>query len=440
MNIQTKIKHTPFRILLSSIILLLLFSCSKNSDKNTKTENVPVDTTGVSDFKETNEDLLTVDYNYFYNELSGSGEWIEVSAKDMGIDIKPGTSLNQGDGSIFSDLLGVKTAYAQTDAELFNLFVWRPSVELASKMMNENEKETPAYVPYNNGQWIYTDAGWYFKANTPQEDLTSHYGRWTLDPNLGWVWLPGKVWSPAWVEMRENDDYVAWAPVPPGIYIEKDVITQTIINENRYTIVEKKQFIEPSVYKYRYQYVENKNKIMIKEMIKTDGVMIKNKTVINKGPDVGSIEKSTGKKIEQVKIKRVGKKNEIVSTTDAISVYTPEFKQVKEVKKEPVTKPEKLVSYKDAKKITKEEQDELKQQDKEQKKEDKNLKKEDKEVKKEQKNDEKEVKKEQKNDEKEMKKEEKKDKDNKKEKDNGHEKKNNDDNGTKKEKQDKGKK
>jgi hypothetical protein len=398
MKTSNIINYTPFRILLSSIILLLFFSCSKNTDKNIKNETSAVDTTGAIEFKEANEDLLTVDFNYFYNELSGSGEWIEVSAKDMGIDIKPGTTLNQYERSLLSDLLGVKTAYAQTDAEIFNIFVWRPAVELATVAMNDQAPKE--YVPYNNGQWVYTDAGWYFKANTPQEDLTSHYGRWTQDPNLGWVWLPGKVWSPAWVEMRENDDYVAWAPVPPGTYIEKDVIIQQNINENRYTIVEKKQFIEPSVYKYRYQYVENKNKIMIKEMKKTDGIMVKNKTVINKGPEVGSIEKSTGKKIEQVKIKKVGKKEEVNSTTDAISIYTPEFKQVKEVKKEPVTKPEKIVSYKDAKKITKEEQNELKDEDKQQKQEDK-------EIKKQQKNEEKELKKEEKKEQKEQKKEDK---------------------------------
>jgi hypothetical protein len=379
--------------ILLPIILILLFtfsSCTKDSDKS-KTEKTGEDVLTASEFTETNEDLLAVDYSYFYNELSGKGEWIEVSAKDLGLDIKPGSSLNNYSNHKFiSELLGVKTSYAQTGEDLVNLFVWRPAIELAASMINENENKE--YVPYNDGQWLNTDQGWYFKANTPQEDLTSHYGRWALDPNLGWVWLPGKVWSPAWVEWRENTDYVAWAPVPPGVYIQNDAITQTTLNENRYTIVEKKQFIEPSVYKYRYQYVENKNKIMIKEMTKIDGVIIKNKTVINKGPEVSVIEKSVGKKIEQVKIKKTGKKDETGYAQDVISVYTPEFKKTTEVKKEPVSKPEKRVSYKDAKKITKEEKGELKEKDKELKKEEKEIKKEEKEKKK----DDKEMKKEEK--------------------------------------------
>lgn len=394
-----KLILVPRSVLLPlTLILLFIFSsCTKDSDK-IKTEKTGEDITTASEFTETNEDLLAVDYSYFYKELQGKGEWIEVNAKDLGIDIKPGNSLNNYYNHKFiSELLGIKTANAQTEEQLFNIFVWRPVNELAAAMINENENKE--YVPYNNGQWIYTDQGWYFRANTPEEEVTCHYGRWTQDPNLGYVWLPGKVWSPAWVEWRENEDYIAWAPVPPGVYIQNDAITQITLIENRYTIVEKKQFIEPSVYKYRYQYVENKNKIMIKEMTKTDGVIVKNKTVINKGPEVSVIEKKSSKKIEQVKIKKTGKKDEAVSTATEIGVYTLELKKTTEVKKEPVSKPEKRISYKDAKKITKEEKEELKGKDKELKKEEKEMKKEEKEMKKEDK--------EKKKDDKEMKKEEK---------------------------------
>lgn len=220
---------------------------------------------------------------------------------------------------------------------------------------------------------------------------------------FGFPAKPGHLW----VEWRENNDYVGWAPIPPGTYIENDAVDVPEVNEERFTVVEKKQFIEPSVYKYRYQSVENKNKVIIKEMTKKDGVMIKNRTVINKGPEVSDIEKSTGKKIEQYKIKKFDKKENVVSTKEEIGVYTPEFTKTKEVKNEPVSKPEKYVSYKDAKKITKEEKEELKQQDKEQKKEEKELKKEQKTEEKELKREEKEVKKEQKKEEKEQKKEDK---------------------------------
>lgn len=364
------------------LVVFLFSSCSKDSEEvksDLKTEEV-------SELTESNDDFLSVDYDYFYKELSPHGEWIEVNAKDIGIDIKPGTASSDNDAAsrLLSEILGIKTVYAQTGEQLFNLFVWRPANELAETMIEESDVKE--YTPYLNGQWVYTDEGWYFKANTPQEDLTTHYGRWTRDDNLGWVWLPGKTFAPAWVDWRQNEDYVAWTPIPPATYIENGAVNiKEEINENRYTIVEKKSMMEPSVYKYRYQYVENKNKIMIKEMTKSDGVMIKEKTVINKGPDVTDIEKKTGKKIEVVKVKKVKTKEESGITKDGINVYTPELKKSKEKKNEHVSKPEKLVSYKDAKKITKEEKEELKEEDKEQKKEEKEMKKEEKEIKKEQK-------------------------------------------------------
>lgn len=388
-----------FLVVLSST---LFFSCSKDSEQ-IKSELVPVE---ITDYKESPNDFLTVDFEYFYKELSSYGEWIEIDAKKLGIDIKP-TAMNNSNNTLISDLLGIRTAYAQTGEQIFNLFVWRPANELASEMI----KGSNEYIPYNNGQWIYTDEGWYFKANTPQEELTSHYGRWTQDEELGWIWLPGKTYSPAWVDWRQNDDYVAWAPVTPGKYIENDAVKIDDINENRYTIVEKKHLIEPSVYKYRYQYVENKNKIMIKEMTKTDGIIIKDKKVINKGPDVTDIEKKSGKKIEQIKINKVNKKEEAGLKGNSINVFVPELKKSKELKKEPVTKPEKLVSYKDAKKITKEEKEQMKAEDKQSKQEEKELKKqekqEEKQQKKEEKQQEKEIKKQDKQEKKETKKEDK---------------------------------
>lgn len=389
-------------ILLMFLFTVLIISCSKEPDKTSlnKQEDALV---------ESNEDLVKVDYKYFYDELSSGGEWIEISAKDLGINIDPKkvSDIYKENNEFLTEIFGVNKAFAQTESELFNLFVWRPLTEIARQKTVESGEVPPPYLPYNNGQWVNTDAGWYFKGETPQEEITSHYGRWTEDPNLGYVWLPGKTWSPAWVDWRENPEYVAWAPIPPGTYIENDVVKAPEINDNRYTIVEKKYFTEPGVSKYRYQYVENKNKIMIKEMTKKDGVIIKEKTVINKGPEVNDIEKAAGKKIEQKKIKKVGKKEEAVSTDDAIGVFNPEFKKSKDIKKEPVSKPEKLVSYKDAKKITKDEKDALKQEEKELKQEEKEIKKEEKELKKELKKEEKEVKKEQKKEEKEIKKEQK---------------------------------
>ena len=44
---------------------------------------------------------------------------------------------------------------------------------------------------------------------------TYHYGRWAYSNRLGWVWVPGTQWAPAWVAWRGSEDHLAWAPLPP---------------------------------------------------------------------------------------------------------------------------------------------------------------------------------------------------------------------------------
>ncbi len=84
---------------------------------------------------------------------------------------------------------------------------WQPLVGA----MNRN------WMPYgNNGQWISTDAGWYWKSGYSWGWAPFHYGRWFKSNPYGWVWQPDRQWGPAWVSWRKAPDYVGWAPLPPG--------------------------------------------------------------------------------------------------------------------------------------------------------------------------------------------------------------------------------
>src|SRR6267143_1238240 len=54
--------------------------------------------------------------------------------------------------------------------------------------------------PYYYGQGVLTDWGWNFGVG------------------LGWYWVPGRVWAPAWVSWRYGAGYVTWCPLaPPGV-------------------------------------------------------------------------------------------------------------------------------------------------------------------------------------------------------------------------------
>ncbi len=82
----------------------------------------------------------------------------------------------------------------------------------------------PGWAPYSQGHWIWTEYGWTWVSEYRWGWAPFHYGRWVVDPVLGWVWVPGYVWAPAWVQWRWGDGYCGWAPLPPGFHFRVDVV------------------------------------------------------------------------------------------------------------------------------------------------------------------------------------------------------------------------
>jgi uncharacterized protein DUF6600 len=76
-----------------------------------------------------------------------------------------------------------------------------------------------SWRPYQDGHWVWTDDGWVWISDEPYGWATYHYGRWYDDPEIGWSWVPGDQWGPAWVSWQEGADYVGWAPLPPGVSV-----------------------------------------------------------------------------------------------------------------------------------------------------------------------------------------------------------------------------
>jgi len=74
--------------------------------------------------------------------------------------------------------------------------------------------------PYSHGHWVWTDLGWTWVSNEPFGWACDHYGRWAYDAGLGWEWVPGTNWSPAYVSWQSSPDYVGWAPLPPTVAVD----------------------------------------------------------------------------------------------------------------------------------------------------------------------------------------------------------------------------
>jgi hypothetical protein len=108
------------------------------------------------------------DVSYFYNDLAPYGTWVSLG--------------------------GVG-------------WCWQPSVVVVNR----------GWRPYcDAGHWVYTDAGWFWQSDYTWGWAAFHYGRWHLDAGCGWVWVPGRVWGPAWVTWRTVGTTCGWAPLPPG--------------------------------------------------------------------------------------------------------------------------------------------------------------------------------------------------------------------------------
>ncbi len=106
------------------------------------------------------------DVNYFYNDLSPSGQWVDL----------------EGYG-----------------------WCWQPSVVASN----------PGWQPYcDDGHWVYTDAGWFWQSDYDWGWAPFHYGRWLRHEHAGWVWFPDRVWGPAWVTWRTGGNECGWAPLP----------------------------------------------------------------------------------------------------------------------------------------------------------------------------------------------------------------------------------
>jgi hypothetical protein len=111
-------------------------------------------------------------------------------------------------------------AYAEYDLDAYGSWIyvadygayaWRPTVGIG-------------WRPYHHGRWSRSPGGvliWI--SDEPWGWVPYHYGRWTYASRYGWIWVPGRAYSPAWVYWIYGPSYIGWAPAGywdcfPGYY------------------------------------------------------------------------------------------------------------------------------------------------------------------------------------------------------------------------------
>jgi hypothetical protein len=161
----------------------------------------------------------------------------------------------------------------------------------------------PAYVssdwrPYCEGYWLWTDGGWYWVSDEQWAWATYHYGRWVDDPYYGWVWTPDTEWAPSWVSWRQGDEYVGWAPLPPGSSFGPDgylVVREGALPPRAFVFVEVGHFGEPI---HRRAVIVN-NVTIINKTVNITRITRVNNVVVNNGPKMREIEKVSSRKLTE---------------------------------------------------------------------------------------------------------------------------------------------
>ncbi len=160
--------------------------------------------------------------------------------------------------------------------------------------------------PYGDGEWVSTDDGWYWESDEPWGWATYHYGRWEDDPSIGWCWIPGTQWAPAWVSWWEGDGYVGWAPLGRHDRFEGGRFEGGRPRDRDFVFIQERRFTD----RIRPTTVERNNATLIGRATSVTNFRVVNNVTINAGPHRENIERASGHTVRTVPTGQVRRERE----------------------------------------------------------------------------------------------------------------------------------
>jgi hypothetical protein len=85
-------------------------------------------------------------------------------------------------------------------------YVWRPFL---------NDYSYPSggrWMPYHQGRWTSVQGQLFWVPSERWGWVPYHLGIWMWNKNKGWIWIPGSVFAPAWVDWAYIGGYYCWRP------------------------------------------------------------------------------------------------------------------------------------------------------------------------------------------------------------------------------------
>ena len=180
----------------------------------------------------------------------------------------------------------------------------------------------PDWRPYTDGHWACTDDyGWLWASAEPFGWCCYHYGRWAFVGGYGWCWVPGTIWGPAWVVWRYGGGYVGWAPLPPAPPTTAVAVVVDDIPPWCYVFVEERYLAEFNLRQHLLPVTRNVTLLRITKNITRYEVV--NGRWVNRGVDVGVIERAAGKPVPRFRVNDVGAARLAGVRGDEIMVHRP---------------------------------------------------------------------------------------------------------------------
>ncbi len=181
--------------------------------------------------------------------------------------------------------------------------------------------------PYSDGHWAWTDDGWTWIANEEWGDIPFHYGRWGWDNDLGWFWVPGSVWGPAWVTWRSSDQYMGWAPLPPGFEFNVGMNFNSLslnIAPNFWVFIQGPYFQDLDLNSYVLPF--ERNQTIIDYTAMHNNIYTRNNRIINEGIGVDEVRRITGRAVPTYALQSVQQPGRTKVVGQQVQVFRPAIK------------------------------------------------------------------------------------------------------------------
>ncbi len=182
--------------------------------------------------------------------------------------------------------------------------------------------------PYTNGRWLWTSHGWTWISRYEWGWAPFHYGRWSWDVSLGWFWVPGHIWGPAWVTWRSGGAYIGWAPLPPDVEFVFGVGIRTLpypIPDTFWIFVDGRHFMHSGIYSYVLP-VE-RNYTIVRNTITKTNLLDRNRVIINEGIDVETVNRLTKTKVSKYEVLDSKDPRSTTVRVGEIQVYRPRIRE-----------------------------------------------------------------------------------------------------------------